>query len=143
MKRLHTLTMVLALTGIFILPAATHAQTPDEKKVVIIRKNVDQDGRTTVRKIVAKGDEAEALLQEISDENGEVDIIRLKSGESMSEKTINRLKGIDISEDVRIEIQNAIPPDADHNFNFNFEDLGRNLVEMSKGLARIGDLENG
>jgi hypothetical protein len=77
MKRIHILALTLSLLGLCLSAVVQPAIAQDNKKVILIRKKIDQNGQETIEKTVTTGDAAELTLQEIEieEQNGECKVI--------------------------------------------------------------------
>ncbi len=95
MKQLHALFLTLCMLGVFSLATAQQASNQDNKKVVIIKKLINEDGQQTVETIITDGSEDDVVLQGIDDESKvmgamdhEVFVVKGTDGNA-SEVTVN------------------------------------------------------
>jgi len=102
MKHLHTCLLALCLLGVFTLATAQTPQSQDNKKVVIVKKIVDENGQQTVETIMAEGEEADALMLELAQTDGKAEdiVVINKSIDRTNITSINADEGKNISVDV-------------------------------------------
>ena len=108
MKDRLSLTLLFACLMAFGLNSI-EAQTKTDKKVVIVKKVVDADGKETVERIEATGEEADKYLEELKKEEAEdgteididVEVTAGADGE-MIEKKIYKLKVADENGNVKV-----------------------------------------
>lgn len=75
MKRIYLLSLLSVCLCLIATQLYSQSEIVEKKKVVIVKKTVDEDGEVIVEKIIAEGDEADELLHEIhAQETHDIDI---------------------------------------------------------------------
>jgi hypothetical protein len=102
MKRLHTCALALVLLGVFSISSVQTTVAQDSKKVVVIKKKVDENGQQTVERIVAEGDDVDELMLQMAEggEHAEDIFFVNKSAEGTSVVSFIPEKGSNITVDV-------------------------------------------
>jgi len=94
----YLLTMLVA---IFCGSFSVTAQETTQKKVVVIKKIKDENGKVTTEEIEASGDEADKLLEELKKDGSlegiDIDIEEIaKTGSTKGQKKVKIIKDVDV-----------------------------------------------